>query len=78
MSIICTDEAAVISGLSPFTIRKLCRDGAFEANQLAGRQGGWRIGRQSFLIWLALRKRDTGNAIAKRQAIKDLQRLGAA
>jgi len=78
MTHIYTDDASALSGLSPFTIRKLCRDGAFEADQLAGRQGGWRIGRQSFLVWLALRKRDTGNAVAKRRAIKELQRLGAA
>jgi excisionase family DNA binding protein len=55
------EEAAQVTGYAPFTVRQLCRKGAFTAEKPRGNKGGWRILRPSLENWWADRRRQTTN-----------------
>ena len=54
-------EAAKFTGYAPFTVRQLCRSGAFTAEKPMGNKGGWRILRPSLEKWWADRRRSSTN-----------------
>ncbi|MBU6183292.1 MAG: helix-turn-helix domain-containing protein [Verrucomicrobia bacterium] len=55
------EEAAQRTGYAPFTIRQLCRMGAFTAEKPRGNKGGWWILRPSLERWWSDRRRATTN-----------------
>jgi excisionase family DNA binding protein len=58
---ISVEEAAEFTGYAPFTVRQLCREGAFTAEKPMGNKGGWRILRPSLEKWWSDRRRATTN-----------------
>lgn len=58
---ISVEEASTLTGYAPFTVRQLCRSGAFAAEKPRGNKGGWQILRPSLEKWWADRRRSSTN-----------------
>jgi len=54
-------EAATVTGYHPYTVRQLCREGAFTAEKPRGNKGGWMILRPSLEKWWSERRHATTN-----------------
>ncbi len=55
------EEAALMTGYAPWTIRQFCNKGMFTAEKPRGDRGGWRILRPSIEKWYADKRRASLN-----------------
>lgn len=63
------EEAARLTGYAPYTVRVLCRMGAFSAEKPRGNKGGWMILRPSLEKWWAAKRRASTNTY-QQQGVK--------
>jgi hypothetical protein len=64
-------DAAIRSGLTPYTIRLLIRRGELVASKPLGNRHGWQISESQFKQWMAERQRKGSNEDARKRYLQE-------